>query len=408
MPAMVTLAQAFRNAGYQAYGVGKNDVYPTRSRIGFDDVLLDGEGRFEHGVVDDYEIFLGDEGFPGRQYDHGMSSNEYVHRAWHLPEHCHVTNWATRQMCRTIRRRDPQRPGFWYIGYRHPHPPLVPLREYLDMYRDVDIDDPYTGEWARDEASMPTQLREVRATLPKHSPEFIRSIRRAFYALCTHIDHQIRLIIGTLHQEGLLDNTIIVFTSDHGDMLGNHGLWAKTRFYENSANIPMIVQGVANCPRVGHHRTDDRIVALQDVMPTLLDLAGIPTPSSVSGLSMVGEKRREYLYGEIYEGGSANRMIRTARHKLVYYPVGNRTQLFDLQEDPRELRDLSGSAAHAGLREELTATLMTLLYGNDLEWLKNGNLVGLPDHGVEPRVNRNLLNQRGVFWPPPLPVKARI
>ncbi|HYF49043.1 MAG TPA: sulfatase-like hydrolase/transferase [Planctomycetota bacterium] len=410
MPPIPTLAQTFRDAGYQAFGVGKNDVFPQRSRIGFDDVLLDGEGRYESGIVDDYEVFLGDQGFPGQQYMHGMSSNEYTWRCWHLPEHCHVTNWATTQMCRTIRRRDPQRPGFWYIGYRHPHPPLVPLREYVEMYRDLPIDDPYAGDWSKDEneKQLPALLRESRAHRTEYSSEFIRSARRAFYALCTHIDHQIRLLIGTLHQEGILENTIIVFTSDHGDMLGNHGLWAKSRFYEPSANIPMIVQGVANCPRVGHHRTDNRIVALQDVMPTLLDLAGIAAPSSMTGQSMFSNERRKYLYGEIYEQQAATRMVRTERYKLIYYPGGNRMQLFETENDPLEQHDLASSQSHAGIRDELTQTLISELYGNDLEWLKDGRLQGLPDYEVPPRVNRSLSNQRGTFWPPPVAPKARI
>jgi arylsulfatase len=409
MPPVPTLAQAFHDAGYQTFGVGKNDVFPQRSRIGFDDVLLDGEGRYESGIVDDYELFLGDQGFPGEQFHHGMSSNEYSWRAWHLPEKCHVTNWATQQMCRTIRRRDPQRPGLWYIGYRHPHPPLVPLREYVDRYRDVPIDDPVLGDWAQEanESKLPALLREDRSLRGFYPAQFIREARLAFYALCTHIDHQIRLLIGTLHQEGILDNTIIVFTSDHGDMLGNHGLWSKSRFFEPSANIPMIVQGVAGCPRVSHHRTDDRLVALQDVMPTLLDLAGINIPATVTGQSTFSKERRAHLYGEIFENERANRMIRTERHKLIYYPAGNRSQLFDLQNDPLEEHDLAESQAHAGLRDELKQVLVAELYGNDLDWVKAGRLEGLPDYEVPPRVNRSLSNQRGTFWPPPIPPKAR-
>lgn len=123
MPGKGTLAGAFREAGYQTTAVGKLHVWPQRDRIGFDDVVLDEEGRAQYGVMDDYEIFLGDRGLPGQQFDHGMSTDGYVHRPWHLAEELHVTNWATRQMARQIKRRDPTRPGFWYLSYRHPHPP---------------------------------------------------------------------------------------------------------------------------------------------------------------------------------------------------------------------------------------------------------------------------------------------
>jgi len=89
-PQVTTLAQAFRDAGYQADAVGKLHVHPQRDRIGFDNVLLDDEGRPQWGVVDDYDIYLGDAGHPGRQFDHGMSNNQYHWRAWHLPEETHV------------------------------------------------------------------------------------------------------------------------------------------------------------------------------------------------------------------------------------------------------------------------------------------------------------------------------
>lgn len=393
MPAIPSLARTFRDAGYQAYAVGKLHVSPQRDRIGFDDVLLGEEGRVQSGVVDDYELFLGDQGYAGQQFAHGMSNNEYHYRPWHLPERLHVTNWTTQQMARLIKRRDPTRPGFWYLSYCHPHPPLVPLQPYLDLYRDVDPGTPSIGEWAGDPDALPYRLKAQR----RHDDH--RSARRAFYALCTQIDHQLRVVIGTLREEGLLDNTIILFTSDHGDMLGDHGLWAKTLFYEGSANVPMILVGVADEERVGHHRTDDRLVGLQDVMPTLLELAGIETPGTVEGLSMVSQRRRDWLYGEVGRGAEATRMIHDGRFKLIYYAAGNRSQLFDLQEDPRELRDLAGSPSHAAVYARLMALLVGELHGDDERWGQDGKLVGLPDRVYEPRPNRSLSGQRGIHWP---------
>ena len=145
-----TIAQTFRDAGYQAYAVGKLHIHPQRSRIGFDDVLLGEEGRLQHGVVDDYELFLGDRGYAGQQFAHGMCNNDYLNRPWHLPEDCHVTNWSTQQMVRMIKRRDPTRPGFWYLSHCHPHPPLAPLQCYMDMYRDIDVG--YALLWRMGEA----------------------------------------------------------------------------------------------------------------------------------------------------------------------------------------------------------------------------------------------------------------
>lgn len=399
MPDVPLLAQCFRDAGYQAFASGKLHVYPQRNRIGFDDVMLGEEGRIQFGCIDDYEMFLADQGYAGRQFEHTMGNNCYETRPWHLPDECHPTEWTTRQMVRFIKRRDPRKPGFYYLSYCHPHPPLIPLRDYLQMYQDTVIPDPVMGDWASDPEQLPAICKLIRNKFDHQNPQVNDLAVRAFYALCTHIDHQIRYVIGTLREEGLLGNTIIMFTSDHGDMLGNHGLWAKRVMYESAANVPMILSGEPVIQRVGHHRKDDRLVAWRDIMPTLLDLAGLAIPSTVEGLSMVGDQKRQWLYGEVSEGLGATRMIHDGRFKLIWYPVGNVRQLFDLQEDPQECRDLSGSQAHAGVLDRLTDLLVKELYGEDEACVVDGRLVGRPDEPIDPAPNVALSGQRGLHFP---------
>ena len=123
-------------------------------------------------------------------------------------------------------------------------------------------------------------------------------------------------------------------------MLGNHGQFAKGLHYEDSAKVPLIIVPTADYSQLAHHQMDDRLVELRDIMPTLLDMAGIPIPESVEGISLLSNSRRKYLYGEHYEGEMATRMLRDQRYKLIYYPVGNHFQLFDLQNDPQELQNL--------------------------------------------------------------------
>ena len=402
LPAVPTIAEAFVEAGYQAFAVGKLHVYPPRARAGFHDVLLSEEGRPQLGPTDDYEIYLGEQGLAGQQFLHGMSNNDYVCRPWHLAEEHHVTNWTTRELARMIQRRDPTRPGFWYLSYTHPHPPLVPPQVYWDLYQDLQPDEPFQGDWPRDPQSMPCRMNNRLIDSESYDETTIRTARRAFYALCTHIDHQLRIVIGTLREERLLDNTIVLFLSDHGDMLGNHGLWAKRLFYESSACVPMILVGTSGSLRVEKGSVDDRLVGLQDVMPTLLDLADVEIPNTVDGISMVGEQQREMLYGEYGEGPEATRMVHSGRYKLIYYAAGNRIQLFDLQDDPHELRDLTDCSSVQEVREQLTTALLSELYGSDLDWIRDGELVGLPDrHDVPDSTQRGLALQRGRHWPVP-------
>ncbi len=395
-PKLPTMPQVFRNAGYQAYAVGKMHVYPQRNRIGFDDVILNEEGRHHlSGVVDDFERFLAEEGYAGQELTHAMGTNEYVSRAWHLPEHCHPTNWTVREMCRTIRRRDPTRPAFWYCSFIGPHPPVTPPREYLDMYRHIGVDDPFIGDWARDSDDLPYALKFHRHHRSIPTDVETRLAREAFFAQCTYIDHQLRLVIGTLREEKLLDNTVILMTGDHGDMCGNHGLWAKPPMLEWSAKVPMHLIGTAGDDRVPAGRPDDRLVLLRDVMPTLLDLCHIPIPETVEGRSLLADERRDHIYCEHFEDDRAMRMVRDDRYKLIWYPVGNRFQFFDLQDDPQELRDLANDPHHADTRKRLTESMASELYGTDTRWLKNDTLLGEPDKPYVHRPNRGFAGQRG-------------
>ncbi|MEO1089755.1 MAG: sulfatase-like hydrolase/transferase [Pseudomonadota bacterium] len=403
MPDLPTLPQTFREAGYQAFAVGKLHVYPPRDRIGFDEVWLAEEGRPHLGTVDDHDLYLADRGHVGRQFLHGMSNNDYLHRPWHLPEDCHVTNWITWQTCRTIKRRDPTRPAFWHVSYTHPHPPLVPLPSYMDAYRRFEPPAAATGAWSADVANLPAALQQVRAFWQPLAGEVLAEVRRAFYALCTHIDHQLRVVLGTLREEGVLDDTHVLVVGDHGDMLGDHGLWAKRTFYEGAANVPCILQGRGGDPRVTAGRTDARLVGLQDVMPTLLDLAGLRIPQSCDGLSMIGDGRRASLYGDCLESVGASRMIHDGRHKLIWYPAGNLLQLFDVEADPAEGDDLATHPDHVVTRERLTEALAGELWGHDRAagWVRDGRLVGFAPPSPLPHTDLGLKGQRGLHYPEP-------
>lgn len=401
MPPFPTMAGVLRGAGYQAVAVGKLHVYPPRDRIGFEEVHLAEEGRPQLGGPDDYDIFLADEGFAGQGFMHGMNNNDYLWRPWHLPEHTHVTNWTTWRMCREIKRRDPTRPAFWHLSYTHPHPPLAPLQAYLDIYRDCDPPLPARGEWAEDQGRLPYALRSIIGYWTGVAPHHLRGILRAYYALCTHIDHQLRVVLGTLREEGLLDDTAVLVTGDHGDMLGAHGLWSKRVFYENSGRVPCILMGPQGETRTPPGTVDHRLVGLADVMPTLLDLAGVAAPGTVEGLSMVGERHREVLYGECREDASATRMAHDGRYKLIWYPVGGVLQMFDLAEDPQELHDRGADPALAVRRGELEAALAASLHGSDLGWLKDGRLRGAPHRTWLPQPNRGMSGQRGSHFPLP-------
>ena len=401
LPDTPTLASCFREGGYQTYAVGKLHVYPQRDRVGFDEVILEEQGRHQFdGRADDWELFLAERGYAGMEYAGGMCHNDFIARPWHLPEDCHPINWAVREMSRAIHRRDTRKPGFWFLSFSAPHPPLTPLQEYLDLYRDIEIDRPSTGDWSSDPAQLPHMLRYRNENLSalNGAPWQEQALgRRAFYATLTHIDHQIRLLFGQLREEGILDDTIVVFTSDHGHMIGEHGLWCMTPFYEMSAKIPLVIVPPDEETRLAPGTTDGRLAEFGDLMPTLLDLCGLPVPETVDGLSLAGDGRRDHLYGEHFEDELATRMIRAGRYKLIYYAAGNVAQLFDIEADPRETTDLSGDAPHAEELAHLEGLLLEELYGSDQAWVRDGELVGLPLPAFSPHGKRALINPKGLM-----------
>ncbi|MBS14907.1 MAG: arylsulfatase [Gemmatimonadetes bacterium] len=399
MPDVPTMADCFSDGGYQTFAVGKLHVSPQRDRIGFDDVLLEEQGRHQFdGKADDYELFLQERGHAGQEYAGGMCHNDFIARPWHLDEYEHPINWATREMCKTIRRRDPRKPGFWYLSFSSPHPPMTPLQAYLDLYRHVEIDAPTHGNWLAEPGGLPHAVRtrhKNNASLVDAPWREVELARRAYYATLTHIDHQIRLVIGTLREEGLLNDTIIVFTSDHGHMVGEHGLWCMRLLYEMSAKIPLFIVPNKSSDRFAPGHVEDGLTEFGDIMPTLLDMCGLPVPESVDGIVLDRDSREE-LYSEHDEGATSMRAMRWGPYKLIYYPAGNVTQLFDVEKDPRETTDLSDDPGHQGAKQALIDRLIPCLHGSDEAWVVDGKLVGMEAPPFKPRDNRGLMGQRGL------------
>ncbi len=395
MPQVPTLASSLADNGYQTVAVGKLHVYPQRNRIGFHEVILSEEGRIQFGVTDDYENWLVEQGLAGQAFTHAMSNNQYYTRPWHLPEYAHPTNWTTNQALRQIKRRDPSKNLFLYVSYTQPHPPLVPLQCYLDMYADLKPDPAMPDNWSQD---PPEPLKRLQADLK--GPRALYDARdklaaqKAFYALCTQIDHQIRLLIGTLREEGLLDETVIIFTSDHGDMLFQHDLVGKRVFYEEAARVPLVVCGLPLAERAG--QIDPRLACHEDIMPTILSLCGLPVPPHVEGRDLLAGPARTKLFGEISEGFLATRMVTDQRFKLIYYPFNNIRQLFDLKNDPAENNDLAQDPAYSQVLAELSSFLIENLHSGDESFVQDGRLVGFTGEVPPPHLAIGLASQRGL------------
>jgi choline-sulfatase len=264
--------------------------------------------------------------------------------------------------------RAPQdKPFFLTVSYTHPHPPFVAPQRHWDLYRDEDIDSPRVPPIAFEDQDEHSQWLHVAHAQDIYSvsPEQVRRARHAYYGMVSYVDEKIGRILDVLKETGLDDNTVVVFCGDHGEMLGERGMWFKQSFYESSVRVPLIVSMPKRFApaRVAAH------VSLVDLLPTFMDLASngrSPEPvgplhgSSLLPLLTGAEQGAERCVVSEYSSEgvcAASRMVRQGPWKYIF-THGLAPMLFNLAEDPDELTNLAGQAAHAENEQRLHARLV--------------------------------------------------
>ncbi|MCU0520031.1 MAG: arylsulfatase [Anaerolineae bacterium] len=377
-----TMAGLLAGGGYHTQAVGKMHVYPPRNLVGFHNVVLhDGylhqerRGAQDMTLVDDYLPWLRAQYGPAADYiDTGVGCNGYVTRPWLYDDMLHPTAWVTSQSIDFLRRRDPTRPFFLYTSYHRPHPPLDPPEAYFRMYEHRELPPPIVGDW---NASFPMPSRGLDSPSPTDPIQRERA-RRAYYAQITFIDHQINRLIHALHAHDVLDNTVILFCSDHGEMLYDHGLVAKSLPYDASARVPFLLRFP---PSMGFLRrsTVDVPIEMRDVLPTLCDVAGVEVPASIEGRSVLpfcrGEAPawRSYVHGEHTAGRYSNQWLTDGVWKAIWYSQTGIEQLFNLREDPKETRNLADT--YPDLLADWRMRLIVELTGREEGYVQGGSLV---------------------------------
>lgn len=347
-----TIASEFTRQGYQTEAIGKLHVYPERNRVGFDHVRLH-DGYLHHArahhqnpaTYDDYTPWLQRElGREADAFDHGVNCNSVVARPWDKPEYTHPTNWVTSEAIHFLDQRDPTAPFFLYLGYHRPHPPADPPAWAFEMYAQADLPAPVSGDWEARLAPW-RQDHNVEAAVAVFPEAIQRRAMAGYFGHMTHIDHQINRLLEESRQRGLLTNTWIMFVSDHGEMLGDHHLYRKSVPYEGSARVPLIIipPGGITADRGSVSRA---LVELRDVMPTLLDAAGLEIPPGLDGVSLIpaltGEPAgHDLIHGEHTALGQSIQWITDGRWKYIWWSGDGHEQLFDLETDPDELTDLA-------------------------------------------------------------------
>ncbi len=382
----VELPQLLRDAGYYTLGIGKMHWHPQRSLHGFHRTILDESSREQSiDFRSDYRAWFNGEA-PADQYDAtGLDWNGYTAKPYVHPERLHPTHWTGETACRFIRGYEGDDPFFLKVSFARPHSPYDPPERFWKMYEKADIPKAVVAPWAKRYAKRGSD--KVNTWCGDLGPEAVRKARQGYYGNITFIDEEVGRILASLEEQGVLDNTLIFFTADHGDMTGDHNLWRKSYPYEASARIPMLMRWPASLAKAKGGQTPGQPVELRDVLPTCLDAAGVPVPDGVDGQSMLNLVRgdtaswRPYLdleHDTCYHTNNAWHALTDGRFKYIYFARTGEEQLFDLRTDPNELDDLALKAKRGKDLSIWRERLVEYLSERGERYVKDGKLVVRP------------------------------
>jgi arylsulfatase A-like enzyme len=278
------------------------------------------------------------------------------------------TFWITDRAVDYLGQRDQQKPFFLFVSYLDPHSPSHLTEPYWSMFDPQKMPAPNIPEEAKQERAAALQAGLSGPGPTRHfidDEKMARILTAKYYAKVTMVDDNVGKLLKQIETMGLMDDTIIVFTADHGNMLGDRGRWFKGIMYDGSSRIPLIIKA----PNASHFaatfnqgKTVTEIVENTDVMPTLMEMIGLPLPAQPgfqgkSVVNLVAGKHSQWK--NIAYAQCDGMMVRTPQYKLVrntgrkYRTVHSEFELYDLTKDPKEEQDLSADPAHAQVLQEL-------------------------------------------------------
>jgi arylsulfatase A-like enzyme len=343
-PEHVMLPEVLRNAGYATFATGKWH----NGRVPFARSFTTARKIFFGGMSDHYKVAVHD-------FD---PAGKYSKEARYYDEGKHSSELFSDAAIEFLQKPKNDKPFFLYVSYTAPHDPRTAPKKYHDMYDAAKIGLPenFIREHPFDNGEM--RIRDEKLAAWPRTPEAVRRHIADYYAMITHLDTQIGRVLEALERTGHHRDTVVVFSADNGLAVGRHGLMGKQNLYEHSAHVPLVITG----PGIAKGRRCDGLCYLHDVYPTLCELVGVDIPDSVKSVSLVSlldGRRSEVRETLFFAYKDVQRGIRNGRYKLIEYAVNGRrtTQLFDVANDPWELRNLASNAAYAGqlrrLRKEL-------------------------------------------------------
>lgn len=369
-----TFPQILTDGGeYDAVAIGKMHFQPCRRHNGFCRMeLMEELPRCRED--DDYALFLKQKGYSHVQSFHGVRNLLYMQpQQSFLPEECHGTRWVADRAISYIEENAGKRPFLAWVSFIAPHPPLDVPERFSNLYFGREIPEPVVSD-----TPLSNLAQENSGIADYPDSQYLRRFRELYYSAVSFVDENIGRILDALTAAGQLDQTLIIFTSDHGEMLGDNGTYQKFLPYDGAAKIPMIMRYMG---KLKPGSVCDDFVDLNDLLPTILDATGYRYTGNIKlpGESVFAwnkEKNREYQYMEYGHGNRRWISLRNRRYKYNYYYGGGYEELFDMEQDPHEKRNL----LCFGSDEKLTA-VKTQLYERLVQYETEYGLEGYVEDG---------------------------
>jgi arylsulfatase len=383
----VEMPRILAQNGYHTCGIGKMHWHPQRNAHGFHNMILDESGReLSPDFKSDYRAWFSSVA-PNLDPDAtGIGWNSYRAGTYQLPEELHPTVWTASTAVNFLNTYEQDKPFFLKVSFARPHSPYDPPERFWKQYKDADLPERFIGDWCDSYAERSGDDDTIwHGDL---GPEQARRSRQGYYGSVSFIDEQIGRIIEALEARGDLENTIIVFTSDHGDMLGDHHHWRKTYAYEPSARVPFMVRLPESMGGGKRGHVSDAPVELRDILPTFLDAAGVESPIELDGRSMVplanadDSNKRAYIdleHDTCYSPRNHWSALTDGKTKYIFHARDGHEQLFDLVNDPGEVHDLAGVSSASRDLHTWRGRLIDHLAERGEAFVKNGELALRPD-----------------------------
>ena len=385
--------RALHEAGYSTCAIGKNHFFPWRNGHGYEQMMLDehcacgrGAPRNPKEERTDYEAWFWSEAPNLNPHATGLGWNDRTGKPFALPERLHPTAWTGQTAVNFIDSYQRSNPFFLKISFIRPHSPYDPPARFMRMYEDVELPRAQVGKWASRYEERNSARDDIwRGKLPE---EEIRRSRQAYYGCVTQVDEQVGRILEALERRGWLDETLIVFTSDHGDMTGDQNLWRKSYAYESSAHIPMLMRWPKGLIDARRGQTMSQPVELRDVLATFLDAAGSEPARPIDGRSLLslvkanGVGWREFIdleHNICYSPDNHWNALTDGKWKYIFHAKDGEEQLFDVGKDPHELNDLAGDPAHGSELRRWRSRLIAHFEERGEPFLKGGKLGMRPE-----------------------------